>query len=143
MYALVAIVEVRPCALARPHPLPLSLDRLPRPCAWRAGLSALLGIGALEHGCRVHAGAAWPATLDAVQATTLFGPHCVLPMLILNLYFMQGSIKECMFSLEQDRNDLCTLPPTQILTMLLSMLTSAAMFRCAFARCALTAHLGI
>ena len=64
-------------------------------------------------------------------------------MLILNLYFMQGSIKECMFSPEQDRNDLCTLPPTQILTMLLSMLTSAAMFRCALARCALTARLGI
>ena len=64
-------------------------------------------------------------------------------MLILNLYFMQGSIKECMFSLEQDRNDFCTLPSTQILTMLLSMLTSAAMFRWAFARCALNARLSI
>ena len=50
-------------------------------------------------------------------------------MSILNLYFMQASIKECMLASQQDRYLLCTLQPSRILTMLLSMLTSAAMFR--------------
>jgi hypothetical protein len=64
-------------------------------------------------------------------------------MAILNLYFMQGSIKECVVASEQDRKLLCTLQPSQIVTMLLSMLTSAALFKYAasctvrfdFARC--------
>ena len=50
-------------------------------------------------------------------------------MTILNLYFMQGSIKECVVASEQDRDLLCTLQPSRIVTMLLSMLTSAALFR--------------
>ncbi len=50
-------------------------------------------------------------------------------MSILGLYFMQASIKECMLAPEQDRYLLCTLEPSRILTILLSMLTSAASFR--------------
>ena len=68
------------------------------------------------------------------------GPRCVVPMTILNLYFMQGSIKECLVASEQDRDLLpvCTLQPSRIVTMLLSMLTSAALFRYPTAPCILT-----
>ena len=59
-------------------------------------------------------------------------------MTILNLYFMQGSIKECVVASEQDRDLLCTLQPSRIVTMLLSMLTSAALFRYLAAPCVLT-----
>ncbi len=50
-------------------------------------------------------------------------------MTILNLYFMQDSIKECVVAADQDRHRLCTLQPSRIVIMLLSMLTSAALFR--------------
>ena len=50
-------------------------------------------------------------------------------MSILNLHFLQASIKECMLAPEQDRYELCTLQPSRILTMLLSLLTSATLFR--------------
>ena len=66
------------------------------------------------------------------------GPRCAVPMTILNLYFMQGSIKECVVASEQDRDLLCTLQPSRIVTMLLSMLTSAALFRYLAAPCVLT-----
>ena len=76
-----------------------------------------------------------PALSGSLSLACPSGPHFAVPMAILNLYFMQGSIKECLAASEQDRELLCTLQPSRIVTMLLSMLTSAALFRYPAAPC--------
>ena len=90
---------------------------------------ALRNCGGLDGARPVRCMRTCTAVLYPLSSSAPPGPRCVVPMTILNLYFMQGSIKECLVASEQNRDLLCTLQPSRIVTMLLSMLTSAALFR--------------